>query len=97
MFKYWSLKKYVTKLLPLLEKQYGVRAFYSASQIRETIFKKDFDPKFLPLGYILFLERSKLLDTMSEQFPDINISEYKKEILLYLERKSYRGSLTVFQ
>lgn len=97
MFKYWSIKKYGSKLLPLLEKQYGTRQYYSSSQIRTVIYRKDFDPSYLPLGYILFLDPHSLEDVLKAEFPDIKIAEYKKDILKYLEKKSYRGFLQILQ
>ncbi|WP_286235216.1 DUF6559 family protein [Thalassotalea sediminis] len=97
MFKYWSIKKYGSKLLPLLEKQYGVNNFYTASQIRTVVYQKDFNPEYLPLGYILFLNPNDLNAVLDKEFPKVNVAEYKKEILTYLERKSYRGFLQILQ
>ena len=57
----------------------------------------DFNPKFLPLGYILFLDPTELDSVMKTEFPDVEISEYKKEILTYLQGKGYRGYLHVLQ
>jgi hypothetical protein len=95
MFKYWSIKRYGTKLLPDLEKNFGIKESYSASEIRSMVFKNNFSPKFLPLGYILFLDDISLKETMYIEFPQIKISEYRKEILNYLDSKSYHGYLQV--
>ncbi|NMP31321.1 hypothetical protein HII17_07085 [Thalassotalea sp. M1531] len=97
MLKYWSIKKYGTKLLPTLEKRYGKQIYYSAHQIRATIYQKDFNPQFLPLGYILFLAPSEISTVTASEFPDLDIAQYKKEILDYLESKSYEGYLQVLQ
>jgi hypothetical protein len=97
MLKYWSIKKYGTKLLPYLEKQYGKQHFYSSSQIRTIIYRKDFNPEYLPLGYILFLNIDELKSTFSKEFPFIEITEYKQSILSYLDKKSYQGYLQVLQ
>ena len=95
MLKYWSIKRYGTKLLPTLEKRFGLKENYSASEIRTTVFKGNFSPKFLPLGYILFLDDISLKETMYVEFPQIDVSEYRKEILNYLDSKSYHGYLQV--
>ncbi|GLX77087.1 hypothetical protein tinsulaeT_04270 [Thalassotalea insulae] len=97
MFTYWSLKKYGNKLLPQLIKHYGQQAYYSPSQIRTIVYRKDFNPKFLPLGYILFAAPEALQGIMAKEFPQINIADYKREILSYLEGKSYSGYLQVLQ
>lgn len=76
MFKYWSIKRYGTKLLPNLEKNFGCKEYYSASEIRTTIFKNNFSTRYLPLGYILFLDDLSLRETMYIEFPQINIFEY---------------------
>ena len=97
MFKYRSLKKYDTKLLPHLEKQYGKNTFYSASQIRTIVYRKDFNPSYLPLAYILFLDPKELENRLSIEFPQLSIAEYKKEILLYLDKKGYQGYMQALQ
>ena len=93
MFKYWSIKKYGTKLLPKLEKRYGKQMYYTAHQVRATIYQESFNPVYLPLGYLLFLERDELKATFTNEFSDLNIHQYKKEILDYLNTKSYQGYL----
>jgi hypothetical protein len=95
MFKYWSIKRYGTKLLPSLEKRFGIKENYSASEIRSTVFIGNFSPKYLPLGYILFLDDISLKETLYVEFPQINVSEYRREILNYLDSKSYNGYLQV--
>ena len=97
MFKYWSLKKYGTKLQPTLEKRYGKQEFYSAHQIRATVYQKDFNPKFLPLGYLIFLQPNELEQVMSLEFPDLNIEEFKQQIANYLSNKNYEGHLEVLK
>lgn len=95
MFKYWSIKRYGTKLLPILERNFGCKEYYNASEIRTTIFKNNFSTKYLPLGYILFLDDLSLKETMYIEFPQIEICHYRKEITDYLESKSYHGYLQV--
>ncbi|NQZ81006.1 MAG: hypothetical protein HRT52_08340 [Colwellia sp.] len=95
MFKYWSIKKYGSKLLPLLEKRYGVKKHYTTNEIRTLVYRKSFNPKYLPLAYILFLESSELLIVMKNEFPLLSITDYKKEILNILNKKSYQGYLQV--
>ncbi|GAA6205330.1 hypothetical protein [Thalassotalea sp. SU-HH00458] len=97
MFKYWSLKKYGTKLLPYLEKRFGKRDFYSASEIRTIVYQQDFNPKYLPLGYILFLDPKAIETTFHNEFPQLNITEYKQEILGYINKKHFQGALKVLQ
>ena len=93
MFKYWSIKKYGNKLLPQLIKRYGKQKFYSERQIRATVYQCNFNPKYLPIGYILYLEPSKLNVIIDKEFPNLSISDYRKEISSYLETKQYSGSL----
>ncbi len=95
MFKYWSLKKYGSKLLPQLEKKFGEHEFYTPSQVRATVYQKDFNPSYLPLGYILFVEPTLSRQIIAKEFPEIDVQEYKKEILSYLEGKSYNGYLQI--
>ena len=95
MFKYWSIKRYGTKLLPILERNFGIKVNYTASEVRSTVFKNNFSPKYLPLGYILFLDDISLMETMHVEFPQLKIAEYRKEILNYLDSKSYHGYLQI--
>jgi len=97
MFKYWSIKRYGTKLLPILESKFGCKEYYSASEIRTTIFRNNFSARYLPLGYILFLDNTSLKETMYIEFPQIEICKYRKEISDYLSSKSYNGYLLVLQ
>ena len=93
MFKYWSLKKYGTKLLPSLEKRYGKQRYYTRHQIRATIYQDNFEPQFLPLGYLLFLKSTQLHNVLTSEFPELDIQQYKAEILEYLNNKRYQGYL----
>lgn len=97
MFKYWSLKKYDNKLLPYLEKNFGKQEFYSASQIRKIVYRKDFNPHYLPLAYILFLDPIELDEVIAIEFPQLELEAYKKEILMYLDKKGYQGFLQSIQ
>jgi len=89
MFKYYSIKKYGVKLLPTLEKIYGVKKYYSASEVRATVYQNDFNPKYLPLGYILFLDQAALNEVWQTEYSALNIKQYQQEITDYLNQKRY--------
>lgn len=93
MLKYSALKKYGYKLLPRLEKRYGQQTFYSASQIRATVYQCNFNPRFLPLGYLLYLEPPLLAQLMREEFPTVCINNFKQDICDYLDKRKYHGNL----
>lgn len=93
MFKYYSIKKYDTKLLPTLAKRYGSKSYYSASQVRATVYQKNFNPKYLPLAYLFFLDSNSLKNTFYIEFPEIDILEYQQEICQYLTQKKLNGYL----
>tara|TARA_R110000737_G_scaffold102815_2_gene136211 strand:+ start:449 stop:781 length:333 start_codon:yes stop_codon:yes gene_type:complete len=93
MFKYYSIKKYGAKLLPTLEKRYGKQKYYSASQVRTTVYQNDFNPKYLPLAYLLFLDNNTLRNVLFTEYPELNISQYKNDIGAYIARKKYDGYL----
>lgn len=84
MFTRLAIKKYVSKLRPTLEKRYGIQTHYTSSQVRATVFQKDFSPRFLPLGYIMCLNRTELQQVLMIEFPNIDIIEYKAEVMTYL-------------
>ena len=62
MFKYWTIKRYGTKLLPTLERNFGCKDYYTASEVRTSVFKNNFSSNYLPLGYLLFLDDISLKD-----------------------------------
>ncbi len=93
MFKYYSIKKYGKKLLPALEKRYGNKQYYSASEVRATVYQHNFNPKYLPLAYLLFLDQNALKNVLYLEYPELNINQYKQEIVEYLSRKQYSGYL----
>jgi hypothetical protein len=93
MFKYYSIKKYDTKLLPTLAKRYGSKTCYSASQVRATVYQKNFNPKYLPLAYLYFLDSNTLKDTLYIEFPELDIREYQQEICEYITQKKLNGYL----
>ena len=93
MFKHYAIKKYGNKLLPTLQKRYGKQAYYTSSQIRSTVYQCNFQPYYLPLGYLLFLEPIHLTSIMQEEFPNTCIENFKKEIRDYLSQRKYHGSL----
>lgn len=76
-----------------LTKRFGEKAFYSPSEVRSTVYKFDFSPTYLPLGYILYLTPEDLSNVMGQEFPDVDPIQYKEEILAFLDKKSYQGSL----
>lgn len=93
MFKFSSIKKYGKKLHPTLVKRYGEKDFYSASEIRSTVYQCDFNPKHLPLGYLLFLETKQLNQVITKEFPQLCIKSYKAEIAEYLNEREHYGHL----
>jgi len=95
MFKYWAIKKYGTKLLPKLRKRYGEQRCYTASQLRATVYQCDFNPQYLPLGYILFLNENELERVLKQEFPEISVPCYKKELTDFLNGYKYQGYLQV--
>lgn len=80
MFRKLSVKRYIKKLRPVLEKQYGQRSSYSASQIRETVFKKDFNTKYLPLAYIMCLRKDELATVLGVEFPNLCITNFELNV-----------------
>ena len=93
MFKRRAIKKYGNQLLPKLQKRYGEQTFYNASQVRATIYQCNFNPTYLPLGYLLFLDACALNKVVSIEFPELCIKEYKEEIKDYLDERKYYGYL----
>ena len=93
MFKHLPIKKYGIKLLPKLQKRYGELSFYNANQVRSTIYQCNFNPKYLPLGYILFLDDFSSEDIIKKEFPQLSIAQYKQEIRLLLGKHKYYGHL----
>lgn len=95
MFKYRAIKKYGTKLLPVLEKSYGKQNYYTPSQVRTCVYKNDFSPKYLPLGYLLFTTPKELNNLLALEFPLLDLNKFKQDILTYLGNKKYQGYLQV--
>ncbi len=93
MFKQRAIRKYGNKLLPKLQKRYGEQKYYNASQVRATVYQCDFNPKFLPLGYLLFLDKCSLNEVMSVEFPELSIRQYKQDMQRYLDQHQYYGHL----
>jgi hypothetical protein len=93
MFKRRAIKKYGNNLLPKLQHRYGERTFYNASQVRSTIYQCNFNPSYLPLGYILFLDSYDLSKVITAEFPGLCIQKYKQEIKDYLNKRKYYGYL----
>ncbi len=93
MFKRRAIKKYGNQLLPRLQKRYGEQTYYSASQVRATVYQCNFNANYLPLGYILFLDACSLNEIISTEFPEVCIGKYKQEIKNYLDERKYYGYL----
>jgi len=93
MFKRSAIKKYGNKLLPKLQKRYGEHTFYNANQVRATVYQCDFNPNYLPLGYLLFLDKTELSKIMSVEFPQLCVNNYKQELRAYLNDHKYYGYL----
>jgi len=93
MFKRRAIKKYGNQLLPKLQKRFGESTFYNASQVRSTIYQCNFNPNYLPLGYILFLDSCELNSVVTTEFPDLCIRTYKEEMRDYLNERKYYGYL----
>lgn len=93
MFKRRAIKKYGNQLLPKLQKRYGENTFYNASQVRSTIYQCNFNPNYLPLGYILFLDSCDLNAVITTEFPNLCIRKYKAEMKDYLSERKYYGYL----
>jgi hypothetical protein len=95
MFKYYSIKKYGVKLRPALVRRYGEKTYYSASQVRTTVYKNNFNPKYLPLAYILCLEKNVLQNVMHIEYPELVVNQYKQDMVDYLVSKQYSGYLQI--
>ncbi len=93
MFKRRAIKKYGNQLLPTLQKRYGEQTFYNASQVRATVYQCNFNPNYLPLGYLLFLDNYALHQVISIEFPTLCIRQYKQEMQDYLDKRKYYGYL----
>jgi len=93
MFKRRALKKYGNQLLPRLQQRYGEQTFYNASQVRATIYQCNFNPSYLPLGYLLFLDSYSLNKVTAAEFPELCMRKYKQEIKDYLSNRKYYGYL----
>lgn len=79
--------------MPALEKRYGCKEHYSASEVRATVYQNNFNPKYLPLAYLLFLDQNALKNVLYLEYPELNICQYKQDIVEYLSRKQYNGYL----
>lgn len=84
MFKSWSIKKYGYKLHHKLIKRYGVQLYFTVHQVRATVYQCNFNPKYLPLAYILYLSPEQLNKIMFIEFPDLTIASYKEKMFTYL-------------
>ena len=97
MFKYRSLKKYSKKLLPRLNKRYGIKESYSASEVRTTVYKCNFKAQYLPLGYMLALSENDWKDVFLEEFPGLCPKNSKNQVLLSLAEKNYKDSKAILK
>lgn len=87
MFTYFSVKKYTTKLVPLLEKRYKSKGPFTPSQVRATVYQCDFNEKYLALGYLIALPKSEVKAIFSAEFSDICPEQYRIEIIELLANK----------
>jgi len=93
MFKRSAIKRYGKKLLPKLQKRYGEQTFYNAHQVRATVYQCNFNPTYLPLGYLLFLDKNSLSQVIPVEFPQLCITNYKQELRAFLNERKYYGYL----
>jgi hypothetical protein len=84
-FRNYSINKYDRLLQKKLTKRYGFRHYYTAHQVRATVYQCCFNTKYLPLGYLIYLSPSELRDVMMSEFPELNIVIYKKQFDQYLQ------------
>ena len=89
LFKSHAIKKYGAKLMPVLVNSYGAKKHYSPSEVRSTVYHNNFNPKYLPLAYLLCLEQSDLKNVLFTEYPELDIELYRKEISAYIVRKNY--------
>jgi len=80
MFNRFSVKRYVKKLRPVLEKQYGQHNTYSARQIRTVVFQKNFNAKYLPLAYIMCLKKDEVRTVLGVEFPTLCVTDFEQTI-----------------
>ena len=80
MFKRLSVKRFIKKIRPALEKKYGVQESYSVSQIRTVVFTKNFNIKHLPLAYILCLSKNDIRAVLDEEYPELCLSSFEHYI-----------------
>lgn len=97
MFKKYAIKKYGDRLPTKLKERYGEQEFYSARQIRATVFQCNFNPTYLPLAYLLFLDKTALLVTLKNEYPELSVQQYKEEIKDYLTQRKYYGCLEILR
>ena len=81
MFSQRSVKKYINKLTPRLEKRYGKQVNYSASQVRTTVYQRDFNPSHLALGYIIALNEHDLAAVLKIEYPDLSVTKYMNDVI----------------
>tara|TARA_R110000744_G_scaffold113120_1_gene211968 strand:+ start:1998 stop:2267 length:270 start_codon:yes stop_codon:yes gene_type:complete len=75
--------------MPVLVNRYGAKKHYSPSEVRTTVYHNNFNPTYLPLAYLLCLEQSDLKNVLFSEYPELDIEQYKKEIIAYIVRKKY--------
>jgi hypothetical protein len=97
MFKRAAIKRYGHRLQPKLNKRYGEQSFYSARQVRATVYQCNFNPSYLPLGYLLFLDKPELTDVLESEYPELCLDGYKNEIKTYLDQRKYYGNLELLK
>jgi|TARA_B110000211_G_scaffold90335_1_gene105511 hypothetical protein len=89
LLKFHAIKKYGSKLRPKLVNRFGEKKYYSPSEVRSTVYQKNFNPKYLPLAYLLCLEKNDLKNVLFTEYPELDIEQYRIEINDYITRKKY--------
>jgi hypothetical protein len=87
MFTPRKLHHYFSLLPKKLQKRYGIRATYNAHQVRATVFHCDFNPNYLPLGYVLFLPAEQASAVIQKEFPDFSMAALFEQINQFTKKK----------
>lgn len=75
--------------MPALINRFGEKEYYTPSEVRSTVYHKNFNPKYLPLAYLLYLDKNDLKNVIYIEYPELDIEQYTIEINDYITRKKY--------
>jgi hypothetical protein len=89
LLKFRAIKKYGAKLMTALENRFGAKKYYTPSEVRSTVYQKNFNPKYLPLAYLLYLDKNDLKNVIFTEYPELDIEQYTIEINDYISQKKY--------